>query len=98
MQKKKSRKIVLALFSRLPILRLSSVICLAVFRLPGDGVRLAPGLTLGQVHFALSLLRCPADAASDEADLHLADRCHSLSSLHLPQAALASLPFLESFS
>ena len=38
------------------------------------------------------LLRCPADAASDKADLHLADRCHSLRSLLPPQAALPSLP------
>jgi len=38
------------------------------------------------------LLRCPAGSAPDKAGLPLADRCHSLSSLYLPQAALASLP------
>ncbi len=38
------------------------------------------------------LLRCPAGASSDEADLLLADRCHSLRSLFPPLAALPSLP------
>ena len=37
------------------------------------------------------LLRCPADAVSCQTQ-HLADRCHSLASLHLPQAALSALP------
>ena len=40
----------------------------------------------------LSLLRCPAVASSDGADLRLADRCHSLCSLSPPPAAVASLP------
>jgi hypothetical protein len=39
-----------------------------------------------------SLLRYPAVAAPDGADLRLADRCHSLASLYLPPAALGSLP------
>ena len=38
------------------------------------------------------LLRYPADAASDKADLHLADHCHSLASLLPPPAAVGSLP------
>ena len=37
----------------LPILRPLSVIGLAIFRLPGDGIQLAPVLPLGQVHLAL---------------------------------------------
>ena len=57
MQKKKSRKIVLALFSRFPILRLSSVVCLAADRLPGDGVQFTPGLPLSQIHLALLFFR-----------------------------------------
>ena len=40
----------------LPIPGFVSVVCLAVLRLPGDGVQLAPGLPLSQVHFALFLL------------------------------------------
>ena len=40
----------------LPILRPLSVVGFAVFRLPGDGIQLAPGLPLGQVHLALFLL------------------------------------------
>ena len=56
MQKKKSRKIVLALFSRLPILRLSSVIGFAADRLPGDGIQLAPGLPTGLIDLALFFL------------------------------------------
>ena len=39
-----------------------------------------------------SLLRCPAVAAPDGAGLRLADRSHSLCSLHPPLAAVASLP------
>ena len=39
-----------------------------------------------------ALLRCPAGAASVEAVLRLADRCHSLGSLLPPPAALPSLP------
>ena len=38
-----------------PTLCLSSVIGLAVFGLPGDGVQFAPSLPLGQVHLALFL-------------------------------------------
>ena len=39
------------------------------------------------------LLRCPANVLGDRAPLSLADRCHSLPSLNLPQAALGSLPW-----
>ena len=38
------------------------------------------------------LLRCPANVLGDSAPSSLADRCHSLRSLTLPQAALPSLP------
>ncbi len=38
------------------------------------------------------LLRCPAWPAPGEAGLPIADRCHSLPSLHPPPAALRSLP------
>lgn len=38
------------------------------------------------------LLRCPTGASPDGAGLLLADRCHSLTSLDLPPAALSSLP------
>ena len=41
----------------LPILRPLSVVGFAVFRLPGDGVQLAPGLPSGLVEFALLLFR-----------------------------------------
>ena len=34
----------------------------------------------------------PGECCAGNAGLHSADRCHSLSSLHLPPAALASLP------
>ena len=40
----------------LPLLRPLSVVSLAVFGLPGNGVQLTPGLPLGQVHLALFLL------------------------------------------
>ena len=40
----------------LPILRPLSVICLAVFRLPGNGVQSAPGLSTGLIDLALFLL------------------------------------------
>ena len=40
----------------LPILRPLSVVGLAVFRLPGDGIQFALGLPLGLVKFALFLL------------------------------------------
>ena len=40
----------------LPIPGFVSIVCLAVFRLPGDGIQLTPGLPLGQVHLALFLL------------------------------------------
>ena len=40
----------------LPILRLLSVICLAILRLSGDGVQVAPGLAFGLVELALFLL------------------------------------------
>ena len=40
----------------LPIPGFVSVVCLAVFGLSGDGIQLAPGLPLGQVHLALFLL------------------------------------------
>ena len=40
----------------LPIPGLVSIVDLAVFRLPGDGIQFAPGLPLGQVHLALLLL------------------------------------------
>ena len=39
----------------LPILCLSSVVCLAVLRSPGHGIQLAPGASLGGVDFALFL-------------------------------------------
>ena len=42
-----------------------------------------------------SLLRCPAGISPNEVGLSLADRCHSLSSLNLPPAALASLPLRQ---
>ena len=47
-----------------------------------------------QTRFAgsCSLLRCPAGISPNEVGLSLADRGHSLSSLNLPPAALASLP------
>ena len=77
----------------LPIPGFVSVVGFAVLGLAGDGVKSAPGLPLGQVHLAL----CPV-AASGKADLHLADRCHSLPSLLPPPAAVGLLPFLESFS
>ena len=38
------------------------------------------------------LLRCPAAASPDKAGSRLADRCHSLPSLPLPQAEVGSLP------
>ena len=41
---------------------------------------------------AAILLRCLAVTSPDGAGLYLADRCHSLASLHLPLAALGSLP------
>ena len=41
----------------LPILRPLSVVDLAVFGLPGDGVQLAPGLPSGLVEFPLLLFR-----------------------------------------
>ena len=44
------------------------------------------------VFIAAILLRCPAVTSPDGAGSCLADRCHSLASLHLPQAALGSLP------
>ena len=44
---------------------------------------------LSSILFGQFLLRCPASASLCSL---LADRCHSLSSLHLPLAALASLP------
>jgi len=37
-------------------------------------------------------LRCPANVLGDGTPSSLADRCHSLSSLHPPLAAVASLP------
>ena len=40
----------------LPIPGFVSVVCLAIFGLPGDGIQLAPGLALSQVHLALFLL------------------------------------------
>ena len=40
----------------LPILRPLSVVDLAVFGLPGDGVQLTPGLPSGLVEFVLLLL------------------------------------------
>ena len=40
----------------LPVLRLFSVVSLAILGLPGNGIQLAPGLPLGQVHLALFLL------------------------------------------
>ena len=40
----------------LPIPGFVSVVCLAVDRLPGDGIQLTPGLPLSQVHLALFLL------------------------------------------
>ena len=39
----------------LPIPGFVSVVSFAVFRLPGDGIQLTPGLSLGQVHLALFL-------------------------------------------
>lgn len=39
----------------LPSLRSLSVICLAVLRLPGDGIEFASGATLGLVDFLLFL-------------------------------------------
>lgn len=39
------------------------------------------------------LLRCPAEISPDKAGSFLADRCHSLTSLLPPPAALGSLPF-----
>ena len=41
----------------LPIPGFVSVVSLAVFGLPGDGIQLAPGLPLGQVHLALLFFR-----------------------------------------
>ena len=41
------------------------------------------------------LLRCPANVLGDKAPSSFADRCHSLWSLHLPPAALPSLPIRE---
>ena len=40
----------------LPIPGFVSIVCLAILGLPGDGIQLAPGLPLGQVHLALFLL------------------------------------------
>ena len=40
----------------LPIPGFVSVVCLAVFGLPGDGIQLAPGLPFCQIHLALFLL------------------------------------------
>ena len=40
-----------------PIPGFVSVVSLAVLGLPGDGVQLAPGLPLGQVHLALLFFR-----------------------------------------
>ena len=40
----------------LPILCLSSVVSLAVFGLPGNGIQLAPGLSPGLIDLALFLL------------------------------------------
>ena len=40
----------------LPIPGFVSVVSLAILRLSGDGVQLAPGLPFGQVHLALFLL------------------------------------------
>ena len=39
----------------LPIPGFVSVVSFAVLGLPGDGIQLAPGLPLGQVHLALFL-------------------------------------------
>ena len=41
----------------LPIPGFVSVVCLAVLRLPGDGVQLAPGLPLGLVDLSLLFFR-----------------------------------------
>ena len=40
-----------------PISGFVSAVGLAVCGLPGDGVQLAPGLPLGQIHLALLFLR-----------------------------------------
>ena len=40
----------------LPIPGFVSVVCLAVLRLPRDGIQLAPGLPSGKIHLALFLL------------------------------------------
>ena len=40
----------------LPIPGFVSVVCLAVFGLPGDGIQLTLSLPLGEVHLALFLL------------------------------------------
>jgi hypothetical protein len=55
------------------------------YRMPSGIDGLFPGLK------KRSGLRYPADAASVKADLHLADRCTALRSLHPPPAALPSL-------
>ena len=41
----------------LPIPGFVSIVCLAVFGLPGDGVQLAPGLSFSQVQLALPFFR-----------------------------------------
>ena len=56
-----------------------------------------PGIPKGRLGLWSSgesevLLRYPAKTLPDEAGSFFADRCHSLWSLHLPQAALPSLP------
>jgi len=38
------------------------------------------------------LLRCPTNVLGFKKPSSLVDRCHSLASLHLPPAALGSLP------
>ena len=41
----------------LPIPGFVSIVGFAVFRLPGDGIQLAPGLPSGLIHLALLFLR-----------------------------------------
>ena len=62
--------------------------------IPHFFVFVVPSLSHLLIFVGFSLLRCPASASPDKAGSRLADRCHSLSSLHPPPAAVGSLPHL----
>ncbi len=50
------------------------------------------GIYFGRWCEDILMLRCPANVLGDSTPSSLADRCHTLKSLHPPQAVYLSLP------